>query len=330
GHPRLSEISAWRAASPLPHDRHTLDGRPYGGFYTQAQIREIVAYAQSRFITVVPEIEMPGHAMAALAAYPELGCRGEGYEVGQYWGIMKEVFCAGNDDVFAFLEEVLNQVMGLFPSEFIHIGGDECPKDAWQACPKCQARIKAEGLANEHELQSYFIRRIERFLLENGRRLIGWDEILEGGLAPNATVMSWRGSAGGIAAATAGHDVVMTPNTHCYLDYYQSEDRDNEPPGIGGYLPLRVSYAFDPLEGIPLNSQRHVLGGQGNLWTEYIEAPEHLEYMAYPRAQALAEALWSAPPKRDFAEFKTRLRPHLLRLGRMGVSYRPVPLDFDD
>ena len=319
-YPKLTTVGSQRSATPFPADRTQLDGKPYGGFYTQEEVREVVAYAAERFITVVPEIEMPGHAVAALASYPELGCTGQGYEVRTRWGIAEDVFCAGNDQVFTFLQDVLTEVLALFPSEFIHIGGDECPKVRWQACPKCQARIKDEGLADEYELQSYFIRRIEKFLTAHKRRLIGWDEILEGGLAPNATVMSWRGSEGGIEAAEAGHDVVMSPNTHCYFDYYQSEDTENEPPAIGRYLPLEKVYAFDPAEGISADKAHHVLGGQGNIWTEYMPTFDHVEYMAYPRATALAEAVWSA--KRDYADFSRRLRRHLARLDELNVHYR--------
>ncbi|MBZ0303418.1 MAG: beta-N-acetylhexosaminidase [Anaerolineae bacterium] len=321
-YPRLTEIGSQRAASPYPADRKTLDGVPYGGFYTQDEVREVVAYAQALGITVVPEIEMPGHAVAALASYPELGCVGEGYAVRTFWGIAEDVFCAGNEDVYTFLENVLAEVLDLFPSEYIHIGGDECPKVRWQSCPKCQAAIQREGLADEHELQSYFIRRIEKFLNGRGRRLIGWDEILEGGLAPNATVMSWRGSKGGIEAATAGHDVVMTPNTHCYFDYYQSEDNEGEPPAIGHYLPLEHVYMFDPVAGIAEDKAHHVIGGQGSLWTEYIPTTEQAEYMAYPRAVALAETVWSELPDRDYDAFMERLRTHLQRLDRLGVNYR--------
>ena len=321
GWPRLTEVGAWRAESPLPADRHTLDGRPYGGFYTQEEARDLVAYARERQIAIVPEIEMPGHAQAALASYPELGCLGEGYEVRRRWGISDEVYCAGNDAVFDFLESVLLEVMAIFPDEYIHVGGDECPKTRWQACPKCQARMRREGLRDEHELQSWFIRRIERFLNGHGRRLIGWDEILEGGLAPGATVMSWRGSAGGIEAAGAGHDVVMSPNTHCYLDYYQREDVASEPPAIGGYLPLERVYEFDPLAGIAPEHHAYVLGGQGNVWTEYMPTTEQVEYMTWPRAAALAEALWTASSVRDFADFQRRLRGHLPRLRRLGVNY---------
>jgi hexosaminidase len=318
----LIEVGAWRDASPYPADRYTLDNTPHGGFYTQEEVRDIVAYAQALGITIVPEIEMPGHAVAALASYPELGCVGRDYKVRTYWGIAEDVFCAGNPEVYTFLENVLDEVLALFPGEYIHIGGDECPKVRWKACPKCQALMQREGLADEHELQSYFIRHFERYLNERGRRLIGWDEILEGGLAPNATVMSWRGAKGGIEAASAGHDVVMTPNTYCYFDYYQSEDHSAEPPTIGGYIPLEKVYAFDPTEGIPADKTAHVLGGQGNIWTEYMPTTEIVEYMAFPRAAAMAEVLWSDPTTRDYADFLRRLRPFLQRLDSLGVTCR--------
>ena len=326
GWPQLTEVGAWRAQTPLPADRRRLDGEPYGGFYTQDEVRALVEYARERQITIVPEIEMPGHSQAVLAAYPELGCAGQGYEVRCHWGISDEVFCAGNDAVFDFLESVLLEVMALFPGEFIHVGGDECPKSRWAACPKCQQRIRREGLRGEDELQSWFIRRIGRFLNRHGRRLIGWDEILEGGLAPGAAVMSWRGSAGGIAAAGAGHDVVMTPNTHCYFDYYQREDTESEPPAIGGYLPLERVYEFEPVAGIAPEHHDRVLGGQGNVWTEYLPTEELVEYMTWPRAAALAEALWTAPSPRDYADFERRLRGHLPRLQQLGVNYcNPFP-----
>lgn len=321
GWPRLTEVGAWRAESPLPADRATLDGQPYGGFYTQDEARALVDYARERHITILPEIEMPGHAQAALASYPQLGCRGADYAVRTRWGISDEVFCAGNDAVFDFLESVLSEVMALFPGEYLHVGGDECPKTRWASCPKCQARMRQEGLRNEEELQSWFIRRIERFLRRNGRRLVGWDEILEGGLAPGATVMSWRGAQGGIAAASAGHDVVMSPNTHCYLDYYQREDSAQEPPAIGGHLPLERVYEFDPAAGIAMQHHGRVLGGQGNVWTEYLPTTDLVEYMTWPRAAALAETLWTAPRPRDFADFERRLRGHLPRLQRLKVNY---------
>lgn len=324
-YPKLTEIGSQRAETPIPENRHQGDGVPYGGFYTQDEVREVVAYAAERHITVVPEIEMPGHSVAVLAAYPELGCLGEGYEVRTRWGIADEVFCAGNDDVFELLENVLTEVLELFPGEFIHIGGDECPKVYWETCPKCQARIKAEGLADEHELQSWFIRRMEKWLNEHGRRLIGWDEILEGGLAPNATVMSWRGSQGGIDAANAGHDVVMSPNTYCYLDYYQGEDVDNEPAAIGGYLPLKNVYQFEVIPAdIAPDKAHHILGGQGNVWTEYIPTSEQVEYMAYPRAIAISEVVWTHPDDRDYDAFEARLKKHLPYLEALNVNYRPI------
>jgi hexosaminidase len=322
--PRLHRIGAWRAATPIPANRSQLDYRSYGGYYSQEEVRHVVAYARERFIQVLPEIEMPGHALAALAAYPELGCLGRGYAVATSWGIFDDVFCAGNEETYAFIEEVLGEVMALFPSEFIHIGGDECPKVRWQACPKCQAMIKREGLAGEAALQSYFVRRVERFLNAHGRRLIGWDEILEGGLAPNATVMSWRGSEGGVAASLAGHDVVMSPTTHCYFDYYQSKNTEAEPPAIGWYLPLETVFAFEPLEGIPADRQHHVLGGQANIWTEYIPVAEQLEYMAFPRASALAEVVWSGVEGRNYQSFAERLPGLLRRLAALQVNFRPL------
>ena len=323
-YPRLTEVGAYRKETVIGHaGRPPLkyDGTPYGGFYTQEQVKEIVAYARDRFITVIPEIEMPGHAMGALAGYPELSCTGGPFDVNPKWGVMDDVFCAGNDKVFTFLEDVLSEVIPLFPGTYIHIGGDECPKVRWEKCPLCQARIKAEGLKDEHELQSYFIRRIEKFLIANNRKLIGWDEILDGGLAPEATVMSWRGTKGGIAAAKQKHDVIMTPNTYAYLDYYQAEPA-GEPLSIGGYLPLEKVYSFNPLpEELTPEEQRHILGVQGNLWTEYISTPEHLQYMAFPRALAIAESGWTADNKKDFEEFLIRLEVQKKRYDTMGINY---------
>jgi len=322
-YPGLTEIGSRREATPIPANQRKLDGKPYSGFYTQEQIKEVVDYAASRFVTVVPEIEMPGHAVAALTAYPELGCTGGPYTVRTQWGIAKDVFCAGNENVYAFLEDVLGEVLALFPSKVIHIGGDECPKDRWKKCRKCQATIQSQGLKDEHELQSYFIKRMERFLNAQGRQLIGWDEILEGGLAPNAMVMSWRGSEGGIQAALAGHDVVMSPNTHCYFDYYQSTDQENEPPAIGGFIPLEKVYAFDPVpKNLSPEQAAHIIGVQGNIWTEFIPTAQQVEYMAYPRGSALAEVMWSDPGSRDFGEFGQRLGVFLERLKKMGVYYR--------
>ncbi|MGC9395137.1 MAG: beta-N-acetylhexosaminidase [Anaerolineae bacterium] len=327
-YPRLTEVGAWRKETLVGRmQRDTemvFDGVPHGGFYTQDDIREVVAYAQARHVTVVPEIEMPGHAQAAIAAYPELGndVLGEPLDVRTYWGISENVFNV-EESTLAFLQDVLTEVLDLFPSEFIHVGGDEAPKAQWKASPAAQARMQALGLHDEEELQSYFIRRMDAFLTSHGRRLVGWDEILEGGLAENATVMSWRGVQGGVAAATSGHDVVMAPNTFTYFDYSQSEDRDQEPLAIGGYIPLEGAYAFEPVcEGIDEAHAHHVLGGQGQLWTEYIPTPEHVEYMAFPRLCALAEAVWTPAENRDYADFLARLEEHLHRLDGMNVHYR--------
>ncbi|MFN2395845.1 MAG: beta-N-acetylhexosaminidase [Bacteroidales bacterium] len=320
----LTEIGAWRKETLIGHGGRPpfeYDGKRYGGYYTQDDVREIVTYAAERHITIIPEIEMPGHATAALAAYPELGCTGGPYEVITRWGVFEDVFCAGNDETFEFLEDVLSEIIELFPSQYIHIGGDECPKTRWKECPECQARIREEGLADEYELQSYFIRRIEKFLLSKGRNIIGWDEILEGGLAPRATVMSWRGVRGGIEAAQMGHDVIMTPTSHCYFDYYQA-DPETQPLAIGGYLPLSRVYEFNP---IPLDlsdkEAKHILGAQGNVWTEYMKTSGHVEYMAYPRAIALAEILWTPNRKHDFKNFTQRLSHHFKRLDALGVNY---------
>jgi hexosaminidase len=330
-YPRLTEVGAWRPSSPL-HERppegeymiYAQDGVPYGGYYTQDELKALIAYAAERFITIVPEIEMPGHSVAALAAYPELGCIGEGYKVRTLWGIEDDVLCAGKEETYVYVEDVLREVVALFPSLFIHIGGDECPKVRWHECPRCQAVIAREGLKDEHELQSYFVRRVEGIVQSLGRRLVGWDEVLEGGLAPNATVMSWRGAAGGIEAANAGHDVVMTPNTHCYFDYAQSADILSEPLAAtyAGPLPLEGVYAFNPTDGIPADKHAHVLGGQGNIWTEFIRDEAHLHYMTFPRALALAECVWSPLPRADFTDFRARLDAHLARLASMDVNFR--------
>jgi hexosaminidase len=323
-YPKLTEIGAWRKETLIGHGSKQpfeYDGIPHGGYYTQDQVREIVVYAAERHITVIPEIEMPGHATAALASYPELGCTGGPYEVVTRWGIFEDAFCAGNEYTFEFLENVLSEVVELFPSRYIHIGGDECLKNRWKECSKCQERIKAEGLADEDELQSYFIRRIEKFLLTKDRNIIGWDEILEGGLAPQATVMSWRGVRGGIEAARMGHDVIMSPVSHCYLDYYQA-DPETQPLAIGGYLPLSRVYEFNPIPSdLTGREAKHILGGQGNVWTEYMKTPEHVEYMAFPRAIALAEVLWTPQRKQDFENFSQRLEKHLNRLDILNVNY---------
>ena len=325
-YPRLTEIGAHRAQTVRGLNTDCYDGTPHGGFYTQDEIREVVAYAAARHVTIVPEIEMPGHAQAALAAYPELACTRGPFKVMERWGISGDVYCAGNERVYGFLEEVLTEVLELFPGRFIHIGGDECPKERWLACPKCRTRMRKEGLKDGHQLQSYFVRRIERFLSSKGRRLVGWDEILEGGLAPGATVMSWRGVKGGITAAKAGHDAVMAPMPFTYLNFYQSRARGREPLAFGGFLPLHKVYQFEPvpaaLSAVSATLARHILGGQGQLWSEYLPDEERIEYMAYPRAAALAEVLWSAPGLKNYAGFKQRLAVHLKRLEILGIRYR--------
>jgi hexosaminidase len=322
-YPRLTEIGSLRRESPRKGDRNRGDGTPYGPFfYTQQQIRELVAYAEARHVTIVPEIEMPGHFLAALSAYPEYSCRGGPFEVRTRWGVEPDILCPGNEESFRFVRNVLAEVMTLFPGKFIHIGGDEAPRDRWVECPKCQARIRAEGLKGEAELQGYLNRRVEGFLAERGRRLIGWDEIIEGGLTPSAAVMSWRGTSGGLAAAETGHDVVMSPTTHCYFDYAQSREA-GEPECIGGYIPLETVYSFEPVPAeLSTAKQAHILGAQGNVWTEYMWTPHDVEYFAFPRAAALAEVVWSPKDTRDFRDFRERLEHHLSRLDACRVNYR--------
>lgn len=323
-YPRLTEIGSQRRETVIGHAGKpplSYDGTSYGGYYTREEIAEVVQYAAERFITVIPEIEMPGHALAALASYPVLSCTGNPIDVATRWGVFEDVFCAGKDTTFAFLEDVLDEVMALFPSEYIHIGGDECPKARWKKCPACQKRIKEEGLKDENGLQSYFITRVEKYLNAHGRRIIGWDEILEGGLAPEATVMSWRGTKGGIEAAKMGHEVIMTPSTHLYLDYYQSEP-EGEPLAIGGYSPLEWVYSYEPLpEELTADEQKFIMGLQGNLWTEYISTPEHLEYMAFPRAFAIAETGWTPALKKDFEDFLSRFSAQRERYDLMKINY---------
>lgn len=331
-YPRLTSVGAWRRETLIGVQRRypdstqwRFDGQPHGGFYTQGDVREIVAYARARFVTVVPEIEMPGHAQAAIAAYPELGNTGEQVEVSTHWGVHARIFNP-EDATIRFLQDVLTEVLELFPGRYIHIGGDEAVKTEWEASPRAQARIRELGLDDEHELQSWFIHQMDAFLTARGRSLVGWDEILEGGLAPNATVMSWRGTEGGIAAARAGHDVVMTPTSHTYFDYYQSADTAAEPPAIGGFLPLDTVYAFEPVPpALTPDEARHILGAQGQLWTEYLRRPTDVEYMAYPRLTALAEVVWTPRERKDFRDFLARLETHLERLDILDVNYRPPP-----
>lgn len=325
--PELTTIGSKRSETVIGHNSGEYDGIPYSGFYTQDEAREIVKYAQERHITVIPEIDLPGHMQAALAAYPELGCTGGPYEVWKMWGVSEDVLCAGNDKTLTFIEDVLNEIVDIFPSEYIHVGGDECPKVRWEKCPKCQARIKAEGIKGdkkhsaEEYLQSYVISRMEKFVESKGRHIIGWDEILEGGLAPNATVMSWRGMDGGIEAAKQKHNVVMTPNTYVYLDYYQSADTDLEPEAIGGYLPLEKVYSFEPTAGISPEDQKYVIGAQANLWTEYIPTFSQVEYMIMPRIDAVADIQWSDPSKKDYQTFLPRVARMTQLYDRLGYNY---------
>ncbi len=321
-YPKLTQIGAWRNGSMVgKYSDHNIDTIRYGGYYTQDDIREIVKYASARHITIVPEIEMPGHALAALASYPEFSCTGGPFEVAKEWGVFDDVYCAGNESTFKFIEDILSEVCALFPGKYIHIGGDECPKERWKTCPKCQQRIQDEGLKDEHELQSYFIRRIEKFLNGKGKQVIGWDEILEGGLAPNAAVMSWRGEEGGIAAANQQHNVVMSPGTHCYFDHYQGEP-DLEPIAIGGYTTLEKVYSYDPVPAELNDSLAHyIMGAQGNVWTEYILDEKHVEYMAFPRMCALAEVLWTPKEKKNQDDFIGRLIQHFNLLNQYKVNY---------
>lgn len=310
-YPRLQSVAAWRDQTMIGHKKelpHRFDGKRYGGYYTQEQVKEVVAYAAARHINVIPEIEMPGHALAALAAYPALGCTKGPYKTAQFWGIFDDVFCAGNDSTFLFLQDVLDEVMALFPSSYIHIGGDECPKVRWANCPLCRQRMKEEHLADEAALQSYFIRRISNYIHSKGRKLVGWDEILEGGLAPGATVMSWRGVEGAIAAAKQQHHVIMTPEDKLYFDYYQSLYPE-EPTAAGGYTPLEDVYAYDPLHAAGDTALLpYIAGMQGQLWSEYFDTEAQVQYMAYPRMLAFAERAWSPQATRDYPAFLQRVK----------------------
>lgn len=321
-YPRLSQFGAWRNGTMIgKYSDQKFDTIKYGGFYTQEEIKEVVAYATERHITIVPEIEMPGHSVAAISAYPYLSCNGKQIDVAKAWGVFNEVYCT-KDSTFEFLQNVLTEVMELFPGKYIHIGGDECPKESWKKCKNCQALIQKEGLKDEHELQSYFISRIEKFVNSKGKQIIGWDEILEGGLAPNAAVMSWRGTQGGIAAAKQKHFVVMSPGKPCYFDHYQSEDRTKEPLAIGGYNPLDSVYAYDPLpKELNAVEKDYVMGAQANVWTEYILNEKQVEYMALPRLSALAEVLWTKPENKNYPNFITRLKQNSKLLDAMNVNY---------
>lgn len=320
-YPKLTEHGAWRNGSMVGHyNEQRYDDKRYGGFYTQDEIREVVKYAQDRHITVVPEIEMPGHSVAAISAYPWLSCTGKQIPVERGWGVFDDILCP-KEETFKFLEDVLTEVMALFPSKVIHIGGDEAPKVRWKNCAHCQALIKKEGLKDEHELQSYFIQRMEKFLNSKGREIIGWDEILEGGLAPNAKVMSWRGTEGGITAASQKHDVVMSPGEFMYFDFYQG-DPQNEPIAIGGYLPLEKVYSYNPVPTeLKAENHKYILGAQANLWTEYINDFKHVEYMVFPRITALSEVDWGTSNPKNYNEFQNRVFQHMKWYDRKGINY---------
>jgi hexosaminidase len=326
-YPRLTEVGAWRKAigfglDPKASTAYGPDGR-YGGYYTQDDIREVVAYAKARHIMIVPEIEMPGHSSAALMAYPQFSCTGGPFTTDLPGGIFNGVYCAGNDDAFGFVEDVLTEVFAMFPGPFVHIGGDEVLVDNWKHCAKCQARMREEGLTKESELEGYFIRRVEKFINAHHRRLVGWSEIREGGLAANATVMDWVG--GATEAATAGHDVVMSPLADCYFDHYQSLDHSKEPFAIGGYLPLRQVYEFEPIpKDLAPEYQGHILGAQANVWTEYMPSFKHVQYMVFPRLFALAEVAWSPKTSRNWDDFSRRARVDCLRLDELGVNHRAL------
>ena len=337
-YPELTTIAAQRDETVIGKNSPEYDGKHYGPFfYTQEECREIVAYAAERHITVIPEIDLPGHMQAALAAYPQYGCTGGPYEVWKMWGVSDNVLCAGNDATLSFIEDVLSEVIEVFPSEYIHIGGDECPKTQWEKCPKCQARIKALGIKGDDKhtaemyLQSFVINHAEKFLNSKGRQIIGWDEILEGGLAPNATVHSWRGVEGGIEAAKQGHDCIMSPTTFMYFDYYQTKYTDDEPLAIGGYVPVEKVYSFEPInDTLAVDVQKHIIGVQANLWTEYVPTYSHVEYMELPRMAALCEVQWCKPENKDFNDFKQRLLPLIKLYDKKQYNYAKHILDIEE
>lgn len=344
-YPNLQEVAAYRNGTIVGHYPGTEnDNQKHGGFYTQEEIKMIVDYAAKRHVTVIPEIELPGHSSAAIAAYPFLSCfpdkpseipngmisnlsqlqqeDGQVKLVQETWGVFDDIYCAGKDSTFVFLENVLDEVAELFPSKYIHIGGDEAPKKYWEQCANCQKRMKVLGLKDEHELQSYFITRIEKYLNSKGKEIIGWDEILDGGLAPNATVMSWRGEDGAVAAAKQHHKVILTPNDHCYFDHYQSQDNDNEPMAIGGFTPLDEVYDYNPIpKELDEEEAVYVLGAQGNVWTEYILTPEHVEYMVFPRILAMSEVNWTLLENKDYQDFENRTKAFFKRLDALGINY---------
>ena len=328
-HPELITKGSVRKGTCVGNNFSTLDSIPYGGFYTPAEVRDVIQYASDRHISIIPEIDLPGHMLAALTAHPDLGCTGGPSELWTRWGVSEDVLCAGNPGVYELLDDILTEVAEIFPFEYVHVGGDECPKDRWKECPKCQAKIAELGLkdddhsSKEAKLQSHVMSFASDVLARHGKKIIGWDEIIEGGLPEGSVVMSWRGTEGGKKAAALGHDAIMSPNSHYYLDYYQSKDREHEPFGIGGYNPLSKCFSYDPYEGISDADRHHILGVQGNIWTEYIHTFPHVQYMALPRWAALSEVQWSAPESRDFDAFKTRLDRLKAHYRANGYNYSP-------
>jgi len=327
-YPKLTQIGAFRNETQVGKQVGVYDGKPHGGFYTQEQIKEVVAYAQKRFITTIPEIDLPGHMVAALSSYPELGCVGEGYEVYKKWGVSDDVLCLGNEKTFTFLEGVFTELIPLFPAKYFHIGGDECPKKRWEKCPKCQTKIAELGLRKdskhsaEEKLQSYCMSRIEKFLNAKGKQVIGWDEILEGGIAPNATIMSWRSTQAGIEAVKQGHKAIMTPSSHVYFDYYQSTDAASEPLAIGGFTNLERVYSFEPIpNGLTEDERKLVIGAQANVWREYIESDAQTEYMVLPRLAALSEVVWTNADKKNYGNFLNRLSDFLKIYDKLKYNY---------
>lgn len=329
-YPLLTEIGAWRRGTNINNSSDKFDRLPHGGFYSQKEIKDIVKYAAARNVNIIPEIDMPGHSLSALAAYPEYSCTGGPFKVLELWGIQSDIFCAGNEKTYTFIEDILDELITLFPSQVIHIGGDEAHKDRWKVCPKCKAKMVAENLKDVNELQSYFIHRLSTYLGSKGRRMLGWDEIMEGGLAPGAMVMGWRGEESGIKAANMEHEVVMTPNSSMYLDYYQGNP-SSEPFNIGGDLSLEKVYNYEPLSPqIAPDKQKYIIGVQGNLWMEFIHTASKLDYMAFPRLLAVAEIGWS-DARKDYADFIARVGGNLPHLDKEGVNFRiPEPLGLHD
>lgn len=330
-YPRLTSVGSVRHGTQVGYNRDSLDGVDYGGFYTQDQIREVVRYAGERGITVIPEIDLPGHMLSALTAYPELGCTGGPYEVATTWGVKKDVLCVGRESTFTFIEDVLIEVMDLFPSEFINIGGDEVPKDRWNACPHCRAKMKELGLRDKdghtagQYLQNWVNARVQKFLADHGRKLIGWEEILEGDLADGSTVMTWKGTIENVDSRIWNYDCVMSPRSVMYIDRYQSYEQDREPISIGAYLPTENVYAFEPYDGVPEYGKSRILGVQANLWTEYIGTDEYLEYMLLPRLAALSEVQWCAQDAKDYDRFRAALDHHVGIYTTMGYTYCKYP-----